>query len=205
LLKDFIPSVDTFISVECKRYNLNDSREITIRPVFKEEEPQLSDFCKSVTGEATKLIQGAPTPKEIKQVFRFPEYFISLVTEHDGNIIGYGEIKKSPCKKNGELRIFLRKEYQGVGLGTSMMIMLLREATFQGLQKINLRAAAVNLPAVHLFRKFGFQVDEVTTGKSVDGRLFETLYMHRLLNKETPPPCTQCSQALLEECFLIYL
>ncbi len=204
MLKDFIPSVDTFINVEYKRYNLNDSREITIRPVFKEEEPQLSSFCRSVTGEANGLIQGAPTPHEIGQIFRFPEYFISLATEHDDKIIGYGEIKKSPCKKNGELRIFLSKEYQGVGLGTSMMIMLLREATFQGLQKINLKVAAVNLPAVHLFRKFGFQVDEVATGISVDGRRFETLYMHRLLNKETPPPCTQCSQALVEECFLTH-
>lgn len=188
--------------MEYKRYNLNDSREITIRPVLNEEEHQLSEFCRSVTGEANRLIQGAPTPLEIRHVFRFPEYFISLVTEHEGDIIGYGEIKKSPCKKNGELRIFLSKAYQGVGLGTSMMIMLLREATFQRLQKINLRVAGVNLPAVHLFRKFGFQVDEVTTGISVDGRSFETLYMRRLLNKETPPPCAQCSHALIQECFI---
>ena len=191
------------MGVEFKRYTLNDKSEITIRPALMEDEQKIVELCESVTNEDYISLQATPTPLEIRQVFKFPDYFISLVTEHDGNIVGYGEIKKSPCQKKGELRIYTHKDYRGVGLGTSMMIMLLREATYEGLQKINLMVAAVNLPAVHLFRKFGFQVYRVTGEDPLLGRRNNAIYMHRILNKETDLQCIQCNQAILCESFLI--
>lgn len=116
-----------------------------------------------------------PTEDEIEQSIQFPEYYISLVTEHGGRIIGHGEIKKDAAKKNGELNIHLHQDYHGVGLGTVMMIVLMNEATAQDLYNVDLLVAAENIKAVRLFRKFGFHrkdmVKETVRGKEHDAYL----------------------------------
>lgn len=95
--------------------------------------------------------------------------------------IGYGEVRKDPAKKNGELQIHLHQDYQGVGLGTAMMIILLKDAAEQRLHRVSLRAAAENHAAVNLFRKSGFHLEKVTQERYGD-RLRDTLHMYRLLN-----------------------
>jgi ribosomal protein S18 acetylase RimI-like enzyme len=98
--------------------------------------------------------------EKIDQKFMFPDYFINLVTEHNNSVVGFGDIQKDPQKKIGFLNIHIHKDFQGVGLGTAMMIILLKEATEQQLHHINLQVAAGNRRAIHLFRKFGFQEEQ---------------------------------------------
>jgi RimJ/RimL family protein N-acetyltransferase len=100
--------------------------------------------------------------EKIDQKFLFPDYFINLVTMHNNRVIGFGDIQKDPKKKVGELNIHIHKDFQGVGLGTAMMIILLKEATEQQLHIINLQVDAGNRKAIHLFRKFGFQEKQET-------------------------------------------
>jgi ribosomal protein S18 acetylase RimI-like enzyme len=142
--------------MERKSYNLNDGREINLRPLQGKDREQLEQLFHSMSqiqnGWTNLLNIG-----KIDQKFEFPDYFINLVTEHNNNVVGFGEIQKDPQKKMGELNIHVHEDFQGVGLGTAIMIILLKEATEQQLHHIDLHVAAGNRRAIHLFRKFGFQ------------------------------------------------
>lgn len=164
-----------------KTLTLNDGRLIKLRPMTLLDEEGLADLYREVQGETERV--KVPSEEELYRKFRFPDYYISIITEHDGTVVGYGEILKDPEKKNGELQIHIHREYQGVGLGTAIMILLLKEATDQKLQRIDLEVSAENQAAIHLFRKFGFQQVKSVREEEEPGLIHETLHMNRVLNK----------------------
>lgn len=167
--------------MEHKTYKLNDGRAIDIRAIQSSDMEQLNQFYASLSDSALRWIT-PPTCDDLKQRFRYPDYFIGLVTVHDGNVCGYGEIIKDSEKYDGELQIHIHQDYQGVGLGTSMMIMLVKEATDHHLHSINLKVAAGNTKAVHLFKKFGFQ-EMHSTQELYGGEKHDTLHMSKMLNR----------------------
>jgi RimJ/RimL family protein N-acetyltransferase len=167
--------------MEQKTYTLNDGKKISMRSLIKEDRNKLANLYENMSESALKWIQ-KPEHYQLKERFRYPDYYISLVTLHNEDLIGYGEIQKDPMKRDGELLIHIHQDYQGVGLGTAMMIMLLKEATDQGLHSIKLKVAAENRKAVHLFSKFGFQ-EQHTTMEVYDGEKHDTLYMSKQLKK----------------------
>ena len=167
--------------MEHKAYRLNDGREIHIKPLQASDKDLLTEFYHSMSASDLRWSK-ARTQYQIDEKFRYPDYYISLVTIHDERVVGYGEILKDPQKRDGELTIHIHPGYQGVGLGTAMMIMLVREATDHQLHGINLVVAAVNTKAVHLFRKFGFQ-EQHTTQDLYGGEEHDTIHMVKVLNK----------------------
>ncbi len=164
--------------MEQKTYTLNDGREVHLRPLQPSDNEQLIQLYGSMSDSALRWTK-APTGEEIEQVIQFPDYYISLVTEHDNRIIGHGEIKKDSKKWNGELNIHLHQDYHGVGLGTMMMIALMSDATEQDLHTLNLQVAVENRKAVRLFRKFGFQqlsmIRESSRGEEHDAFLMSKI------------------------------
>ena len=63
-----------------------------------------------------------------------------------------------------------------------MMIIVLKDATDQQLQKINLQVGAENRAAIRLFRKFGFQ-KHLSTKEKHHGKEYDVLYMDKILTK----------------------
>ena len=164
--------------MERKTYTLNDGREVKIRPTTLEDKNQLKELYHVI---AERLNQDIPSAQQFNQRFQFPDYYISLVTENNGNIIGYGEIREDPNKQNGVLQIHVHPDFQRLGLGTAMMIILLKEATEKKLQVINLKVESENTGAIALFRKFGFQQDRIAKENDNHGRYREMLFMsHKL-------------------------
>jgi ribosomal protein S18 acetylase RimI-like enzyme len=167
--------------MEHKTYTLNDGREIHIRAFQPEDKDQLNQFYGSLSEESLRWITPM-TVDDMEHRINFPDYFIGLVTVHNGRIVGYGEIAKDPQRTDGELNIHIHQDYQGVGLGTAMMIMLVKEATDQHLHGVNLKVAASNMKAVHLFRKCGFQ-EILITKELYSGEKHDTLHMRKVLNR----------------------
>jgi ribosomal protein S18 acetylase RimI-like enzyme len=165
--------------MERKSYNLNDGREINLRPLQGKDREQLEQLFHSMSQNQNGWTDLQKIEK-IDQKFEFPDYFINLVTEHNNSVIGFGEIQKDPQKKIGELNIHVHKDFQGVGLGTAIMIILLKEATEQKLHHIDLQVAAGNRRAIHLFMKFGFQVKQKTEEKSRVGEK-DVIHMSKTL------------------------
>ena len=168
--------------MERKNYSLNDGREVMIRPASLEDKNQLKQLYKVI---AERSEQEVPSNQQFNQRFQFPDYFIRLVTEHDGKIIGYGEIKEDPIKQNGELQIHVHPDFQRLGLGTAMMIILLKEATEKKLQVIHLKVESENSGAIALFRKFGFQQDYIKQESDDRGNYRDMIFMsHKLRSSE---------------------
>ena len=175
LHKTVIPSLNVNVNgMEHKTFTLNDGREVHLRPLQPSDKEQLVQLYSSMSDSALRWTK-APTMEQIEQIIQYPEYYISLVTEHDNKIIGHGEIKKDSEKWNGELNVHVHQDYHGVGLGTMMMIALMSDATGQDLHTLNLQVAAENRKAVRLFRKFGFQqlstIKETSRGEEHDAFL----------------------------------
>jgi ribosomal protein S18 acetylase RimI-like enzyme len=165
-----------------KQLNLNDGRRIMIRQLEQDDKERLVNFYGDLSEETARRVK-IPENQELFQKFRFPDYFINVVTEHEENIVGYGEIMKDPEKENGELEIYIHQDFQGVGLGTAIMIIMLKEATEEGLRRIHLDVSADNRVAIHLFRKFGFQQEKSIRETDPSGDVSETLHMVRTLNR----------------------
>jgi ribosomal protein S18 acetylase RimI-like enzyme len=164
--------------MERKTYSLNDGREVKIRPASLEDKNQLEQLYNVITENSPQEVHSV---QQFNQRFQFPDYYISLVTEHDGKVIGYGEIKKDHNKHNGELQIHVHPDFQRLGLGTAMMIILLKEATDQRLNVIHLKVESENIGAIALFRKFGFQQDYIEQEKNSQGEPHDILFMsHKL-------------------------
>jgi RimJ/RimL family protein N-acetyltransferase len=162
--------------MEWKEYQLNDGRSIQLRPIKPEDKIGLISFTTSMEG-TDRL-----TPVDIVNIFTYPYYYINMVIIHDESVVGYGEIKKSPDLRDGELKIHISSEYQGAGLGTAMLIMLVHEASEEKLHSINLRVDSANTRAIHLFRKNGFTEENITK-EVINGNQRETLYMVRTLTR----------------------
>ena len=175
-----IPSLNVNkCGMESKTYRLNDGREVHLRPFSPSDIDGLLEMSESMSERALKWTK-MPTKNDIEKSVQFPDYYISLVTEHGDRIIGHGEIRKDSEKRDGELKIHLHQDYHGVGLGTMMMIVLMNEATAQGIYDINLQVAAENINAVRLFRKFGFQQKD-TVRETFRGNEHEAYLMSKTL------------------------
>ena len=162
--------------MEQKEYALNDGRKIELRAVSPDDKKNLLGFCE-VMGS-----YDIPTCQDLDNVFRFPLYYINLVIIHNDKVVGYGEIMKSPDMRDGELKIHIHGDYQGAGLGTAMMIMLLHEATDEQLHRIHLTVDSANTRAIHLFRRSGF-IEETMEKETINGKQRETLHMVRVLTR----------------------
>jgi RimJ/RimL family protein N-acetyltransferase len=165
--------------MEHKTFTLNDGREVHLRPLQPSDKEQLIQLYGSMSDTALRWTK-APTLEEIEQIIQFPDYYISMVTEHDDRVIGHGEVKKDSEKRDGELNIHLHQDYHGVGLGTVMMIALMNDATRQSLHRINLKVAAENRKAVRLFRRFGFQ-QQGTIRETFGGEEHDAFLMSKIL------------------------
>lgn len=72
--------------------------------------------------------------------------------------VGIGSIE------NGEVGMAILSQFQGAGLGQSLMTALLDWAQANGLQQVWLDVQVDNLPARHIYEKFGF----IMVGKQVN-------------------------------------
>lgn len=94
------------------------------------------------------------------QSFYFGNKGIFLVLEDEGKIVGTGAIGRVNRYRAELKRIWLLKPYRGQGLGNLMVSKLLDFARESGYRSIELYVYSpdLQLPAVELYKKFGFQV-----------------------------------------------
>ena len=172
-----------------KTVTLRDGRRVHIRPLHEEDGEGLHGMYQSMSPDALRWSMAPYTEETIDRWIGNLSNLISLVSVHDGDIVGYASVQKFTHPRRmgtGDLNIYIHQDYQGAGLGTALMVMLLNAANEHSLHRINLEVVADNETAVHLFRKFGFNVEgrRVDAYKAQDGGLYDILLMGKTLNKE---------------------
>lgn len=91
---------------------------------------------------------------------------INLLAWHKTTVAGHAVLVPENAQTGPhELAIFVHQTYQRAGIGSTLLEALLGAAATQGVTKIWLTVERWNDPAVHLYRKVGF---EVTDAKSFE-------------------------------------
>ena len=88
---------------------------------------------------------------------------IDVVARHDGTPIGHALLV--PYDDTSELAIFVRPEYQSVGIGTHLIRGLLGVGQNEGISHVWLSVARENRIAMRLYRSAGFEVSEHDRGE----------------------------------------
>ncbi|APE96151.1 GNAT family N-acetyltransferase [Halodesulfurarchaeum formicicum] len=80
----------------------------------------------------------------------------NVIAEHEDRIVGHATLVGDG---NGayELAIFVHQDYQGAGIGTTLLEALLGHAAADGVEYVWLTVERWNKPAIRLYRKVGFE------------------------------------------------
>lgn len=93
-----------------------------------------------------------------KQYNRLDEIRQAIVVYEGGKAIGGGAIRRYD-EENVELkRVFVRQEYQGRGIGSRLVSLLMEWATELGYKKMILETGELLAESCAVYKKLGFQV-----------------------------------------------
>jgi RimJ/RimL family protein N-acetyltransferase len=99
----------------------------------------------------------------------------------EGDIIGELTFRTGKWKQTehvGEFGIMLRKDYRGMGIGTLLLESLISWAKKSHVRKINLKVRTDNKAAIHLYKKFGFQIEGTLSREFfINGQFYDCYIM----------------------------
>jgi RimJ/RimL family protein N-acetyltransferase len=101
------------------------------------------------------------------------------------NVVGWCDVSpsKNPrlCHRGG-LGMGLLPDFRGQGLGSRLMTAVFEHSKKIGLEKIELQVYTSNLPAIALYKKFGFEPEGlIRKYRKLDGKYFDALAMAKFL------------------------
>ena len=104
----------------------------------------------------------------------------------DGKIVGIGTISSShkiKSRHSGELGIVVTQEYQGKGIGTSIIQQLIDWAKGNGVTtRIQLDTRTDNELAVKLYQSFGFEIEGCLKNSTLlDGKYYDLYVMGMMI------------------------
>lgn len=148
------------------------TESVLSRVVIRSAEPDdargIIDLMKELALEPginlSYIYEEADVPLEKEQDrIRSLEDSLHIVVEDRGEIVGELSLNKDRWALTGHiayLGMLLRKRYRNQGLGTEMLRHGIEWASRnRRIQKIELEVFARNHPAIHLYEKFGFEIE----------------------------------------------
>jgi RimJ/RimL family protein N-acetyltransferase len=153
---------------------------LTLRRAEPNDAEQLLAFLNQVAGESENITFGpgefglsAEEERAFLQKTAEAPTSLYVVAEIAGEIVGtltFSAGKRPRLRHAGEFGTTVLRKYWNLGIGSHMLAYLIDWARQTGtIRKINLRVRVDNLPAIHLYEKYGF-VQE--------GRLTREFYLH---------------------------
>jgi RimJ/RimL family protein N-acetyltransferase len=168
--------------------NMKNNR-IEYRAPSPDDAPLLLDYLKAVGSESDNLTFdgtfSVPLEKEreiIELWNRNPKIFV-LVAFDGSKVAGMLHLQGSEKKRIshvGELGISVRKDYWGMGIGTTLIEAMIHWASHNGVSKINLLVREDNDRAIALYSKMGFVMEGCTSRMfCIDGNYIDGIMMGR--------------------------
>lgn len=116
------------------------------------------------------------------------EYDRAFVAVENGEIAGMAVMLKNRCftrRHSAKLAVMVAPYYQEKGVGSSLMRRLMDEADEKlGLRRIELLVLTDNIPAISLYKKFGFKIEATRKNAAVkDGKFVDEYFMGRVNKK----------------------
>jgi acetyltransferase len=153
-------------------WKLKNGPAVIIRPIRPEDEPLLVKFHQGLSERSVYLRYFAPMKLdqrvEHERLSRicFIDYDreMALVAEHrksesgPAEILGVGRLTKLHGVNEAEFALVIADQWQGHGLGTQLLTMLVQVGRDEGLERIHATILPDNREMVHLARRAGFAV-----------------------------------------------
>ena len=146
---------------------LKNNLTLTLRHAEPDDAEQLVNYLHQVSGESENITFG---PGEFDKSEEEERTFLQqnalqptslyLIAEIEGEIVGtltFSTGKRQRIRHMGEFGTTVLRKYWNAGIGGHMLAYLISWAKQTGIvRKINLRVRVDNLPAIHLYEKYGF-------------------------------------------------
>jgi acetyltransferase len=153
-------------------WRLREGTEVILRPIRPEDEPMELDFIKGLSTETSRfrffqIIKDLPHDALVR--FCNIDYdremaFIAETTDTDNNQapqrieIGVSRLILDPNRRRGEFAVVIADKYQGKGLGTKLVDMLIEVARDKGVEAIYGVVMSGNMAMIRLCEKLGFVI-----------------------------------------------
>ncbi|MEM1738380.1 MAG: GNAT family N-acetyltransferase [Nitrososphaerota archaeon] len=149
-------------------YRLRDGTQVILRPIRPEDEPLEAEFIENLS-EETKRFRFFYTIKEITHDMhvRFCnidyDREMAIIAEYTDNHgrkrhVGVGRLIMDPFRKRGDFAVVVADDFQGKGLGTKLIDMLIQVAMEKGLESIYGLVMPENTRMIELCKRLGFEV-----------------------------------------------
>jgi len=159
-------------------WRMKSGTEVILRPIRPEDEPAKYEMLFSSSPESLRT-RFFSTLKEIPHKFLI--YFVNV--DYDRNISLIAEIRENKKKKmigtaslvmnttmtSGELAVFIHDHYQGRGLGSKFIQILIDIAREKSLKEVRAEVLRENAQMLEIFRRSGF------TNRHIQGDVIECL------------------------------
>ena len=152
-------------------WKLRDGTPVTIRPIRPEDEPLMVAFHKTLSEEsvhlryfgALKLEQRVAHDRLTRICFNDYDREIALVADNkrrDGGheILGVGRLSRAHGFEEGEFAIVISDQWQGHGLGTQFLKLLVRIGRQEKLNRIIGHILSDNIAMQRISKKVGFDL-----------------------------------------------
>ncbi len=146
-----------------KFVNLNNGRRVLLRPLLAEDEQRLYDLFAGASEDDTKFLKDhVKNPEVVARWIANLDYdrVMPLVAYCDDRLVGDVALYRGTktVRHVGEIRIFLARDFRGVGLGSKMIQETCEVAKKVGLQFLRAEVILDHVGVVKAFRRLGFDL-----------------------------------------------
>jgi len=146
-------------------WRMKDGTEVTLRPIKPEDEPEELAFIRGLSTETSRfrffqIIKDLPHEALVRFCNIDYDREMAIIAEtRDGDRtieIGVSRLIIEPGKRRGEFAVVIADMYQGKGLGTKLVDMLIEFAREKGIETIYGTVMSENNKMIQLCEKLGF-------------------------------------------------
>lgn len=146
---------------------MSTQKEIIVRKARREDDKKMIEYLNTIGGETDFLTFGKGDVKDTEEeransieATNNSYNCVLMVATIDNELVGMGSIFSSNSlrmKHIGDLGMSVRKDYWGIGVGSSLLENLIKWSKNNGItRKINLLVREDNIRAIKLYEKHGF-------------------------------------------------
>jgi len=175
------PAIRPYPTQYISKWTMKDGREVTIRPIRPEDEPNMAEFHRTLSDRTvylryfTSLKLSARIAHERLLRICFGDYdrAMVLVAEIDGRatgeprIIGVGRLNKLRERDEAEVAVLVADAYQNQGLGSQLLSRVVQIARDEKLSRVSSEMLRDNLAMQVMSKRLGFQLQAYEDGESV--------------------------------------
>ena len=160
-------------------------RTATLRLMEKSDRDRVLDFARSLPPDDLLFLRKDITASQVvDEWLRDIEAgrTITVLAEGEGELVGYGSLLRDESlwgRHMGEIRVLVKSDYRGVGLGRRLAFDVFAIAKDLGLEKITAGMAPEQTRTRAILERLGFTVDAVLRGfvRDREGKVHDLVVM----------------------------